>query len=93
MNGCILYAAIFFPRIMLFLAWYAEIIQKNSTPFFLDVVCFFICPRFLIAYWTYEWGVHPLLTIVFVVAGLIEAVGGSSRAAGGVVRSNRYSEK
>ena len=72
MGACFLAGAAFFPRLTLLLFWVASAIPANQTPFLVDVLCAFFCPRLLVAWWLYEAGQHPLLVAVFVILELAE---------------------
>lgn len=72
MTCAFLFFSAFFPRWTLFLVWLVGAMPANSTPFIVDVLCAWFCPRGLIAYWLYEAGGHPLLIGLFAFLQLCE---------------------
>lgn len=61
-----------FPRVTLLIFWLLNAIPEHTTPFAVDIIGFAFAPRFLIAWWLYNFGMHPLLIIFFVIAQFIE---------------------
>jgi hypothetical protein len=80
MSSLWLALALFFPRTVLFFSWLTDNIPVNDTPFALDVVATLLAPRILIAYWGYDYGIHIAWVALFVLIGLAEKFGASSRA-------------
>lgn len=72
MTNLFLLASFFAPRLTLACCYIFGFMPANTSPFAVDVICFFLFPRFLIAYWAYELGLHPLIWILFIVGGLLE---------------------
>lgn len=78
MSSVFLFFVFFFPRLTLLLVWLFGTIPANDTSFVLDVIGAIFAPRLLVGWWLYVAGAHPLLIILFVLAGLSELFGGGS---------------
>jgi len=79
MTNMFIVFALFFPRLTLLICWLTSALPTNSTPFFVDILLAIFAPRFLVAFWLYEAGAHPLLIALFILFGLGEmGRGGSS---------------
>jgi hypothetical protein len=72
MSNPFLCFAMFFPRLTLLLVWLFSTLPQNSTPFVVDALMALVLPRTLIAWWAHELGMHPLISVLFVVLDLVE---------------------
>lgn len=72
MSTLFLFCAAFFPRLTLLVCYLFAGLPLNSTPFGVDLLCAFFCPRLLVAWWAFESGQHPLVVGLFCFLELAE---------------------
>jgi hypothetical protein len=72
-NELLLFFGLFFPRLSLFIAWYASEIPPNVVPFWLEVVLTTLFPRLLIIFyagtnlgWSSGWVIAHILAWIIV---------------------------
>lgn len=72
MSNCFIVCSLFFPRLTLLICWLFVGLPHNTTPFIVDALMAFFLPRVLIAWWAHELGLHPLISVLFVVSEVFE---------------------
>jgi len=65
-----LFCSLFFPRIVLFIAWMTGSIPSNNVPLFFDLFGAIIIPRFLIMYYI----IHAELGAGWLIAHIIALI-------------------
>lgn len=80
MTTLFILCAFFFPRITLIACFFLGTMPPNDTPLAADIIAAIIAPRLLVAWWLYSANAHPLLVGLFAVGGIMELLGGGSRA-------------
>ena len=90
MTTAFLLISLFFPRLTLLWYWLnAGWMPLNTTPFALDVFLSLFWPNFLIAYWCYENGVHPMWVVAHIIMGVAKLVSTGRTSQAAANRSSR----
>lgn len=79
MGAAFLVMALLFPRLTLLYCWLFDHMPANTTPFGADLIGAIFAPRLLVGYWTYDAGVHPIWTVLYVVFFLAAFIGQRAR--------------